>query len=47
MALQALHIPHGEGGVAAAVATLAKGAGLPARPGDQGVAETTLATAPA
>ncbi len=49
MALQALHIPHGEGGVAAAVAALAKGAGLPARPGDRGVAETTLAlaTAPA
>ncbi|MBY0362990.1 MAG: hypothetical protein K2X45_13885, partial [Phreatobacter sp.] len=46
MAMKALDIPHGEGGVAAAVTSLAKGAGLP---GDKRVAETTLAlaTAPA
>ena len=49
MALQALNIPHGSGGVAAAVASLAKGAGLPGKPADHQVPENdlALATAPA
>ena len=48
MALKALGIPHGEGGMAAAVATLAEGAGLPFGPAVHEVPENDLAapTAP-
>lgn len=47
MALKALGIPHGEGGVAAAIATLAESAGLPVGPPVHEVPENDLAAATA
>jgi alanine-glyoxylate transaminase/serine-glyoxylate transaminase/serine-pyruvate transaminase len=48
MALKALNIPHGEGGLAAAVASLSEGAGMPFGPADHEIPENDLAapTAP-